>query len=61
MSEGISSVRQVVFLKKGNTYIEGYGDVVEEASGKVVFKDRKQLQFDGKSILYREKSLSKPL
>lgn len=61
MSEGISSVRQVVFLKKGNTYIEGYGDVVEEASGKVVFKDRKQLKFDGKSILYREKSHSKPL
>ncbi len=61
MSEGISSVRQVVFLKKGNTYIEGYGDVVEEASGKVVFKDRKQLKFDGKSILYREEFHSKPL
>jgi hypothetical protein len=61
MSEGISSVRQVVFLKKGNTYIEGYGDVVEEASGKVVFKDRKQLKFDGKSILYREKFHLKPL
>ncbi|MBC7747549.1 MAG: hypothetical protein H7Z76_03040 [Methylotenera sp.] len=61
MSEGISSVRQVVFLKKGNTYIEGYGDVVEEASGKVIFKDRKQLKFDGKSILYRVKFHSKPL
>ena len=61
MSEGISSVRQVVFLKKGNTYIEGYGDVVEKASGKVIFKDRKQLKFDGKSILYREKFHSKPL
>ena len=55
MSEGISSVRQVVFLKKGHTYIEGYGDVVEDASGKVIFKDRKQLKFDGKIILSRVK------
>lgn len=61
MSEGISFVRQVVFLKKGNTYIEGYGDVIEEASGKVAFKDRKQLKFDGKSIFYRVKFHSKPL
>jgi len=51
MSEGISSVRQVVFLRKGNIYVEGYGDVVEVASGKVIFKDIKQLKFDGKSVL----------
>lgn len=61
MSEGISSVRQVVFLKKGGTYIEGYGDVVEDASGKVIFKDRKQLKFDGKIILSRVKFHTKPL
>ncbi|SHL22342.1 hypothetical protein [Flavobacterium xanthum] len=61
MSEGISSVRQVVFLKKGDTYIEGYGDIVEEASGKVIFKDRKQLKFDGKSVLSKVDSQSKPL
>ncbi|SHN67044.1 hypothetical protein SAMN05444395_10462 [Flavobacterium fryxellicola] len=51
MSKGISSVRQVVFLRKGNIYVEGYGDVVEVASGKVIFKDIKQLKFDGKSVL----------
>ncbi|NDP28721.1 MAG: hypothetical protein GZ087_15055, partial [Flavobacterium sp.] len=35
MSEGVSSVRQVAFLKKGNTYLEGYGDI-EENSGKTI-------------------------
>ncbi|MBP2284557.1 hypothetical protein H4V97_002875 [Flavobacterium sp. CG_23.5] len=51
MSEGVSSVRQVVFLKKGNTYVEGFGDVVDDNKGKVAFKDRKQLKFDGKTVL----------
>lgn len=50
MSEGISSVRQVVFLKKGNIYIEGYGDI-EENNGKAFFKNTKQLKFDGKIFL----------
>ncbi|MBG6109522.1 hypothetical protein IWX84_000381 [Flavobacterium sp. CG_9.10] len=51
MSEGVSSVRQVVFLKKGNTYVQGFGDVVDDNKGKVAFKDRKQLKFDGKTVL----------
>lgn len=51
MSEGISSVRQVAFLKKGNTYVEGYGDVVDDNKGKVTFKDTKQLKFDEKTVL----------
>lgn len=51
MSEGVSSVRQVAFLKKGNTYVEGYGDVVDDNKGKVTFKDTKQLKFDGKTVL----------
>ncbi|MGK4568787.1 hypothetical protein [Flavobacterium sp. 3HN19-14] len=50
MSEGKSSVREVAFLKKGNDYIEGYGDV-EEKDGKTVFKDRRKLFFDGKTVL----------
>lgn len=50
MSEGVSSVRQVAFLKKGNTYTEGYGDI-EESNGKVIFKNTKQLKFDGKTVL----------
>ena len=51
MSEGVSSVRQVAFLKKGNTYVEGYGDVVDDNKGKVIFKDIKQLKFEGKTEL----------
>lgn len=51
MSEGVSSVRQVAFLKKGNAYVEGYGDVVDDNKGKIMFKDPKQLKFDGKTVL----------
>lgn len=51
MSEGVSSVRQVVFLKQGNTYVEGYGDVVDDNKGKVTFKDINQLKFKGNIVL----------
>lgn len=44
-SEGINSVREVAFLKKGDIWIEGYGDV-EELSGKMVFKNRAKLKFE---------------
>lgn len=50
MSEGVSSVREVAFLQKDGTYIEGYGDVAE-ANGKVIFKDKKKLKFIPKMIL----------
>jgi hypothetical protein len=49
-SEGVSSIREVAFLQKDGTYIEGYGDVVE-ANGKVSFKDKKALKFDVKNTL----------
>lgn len=44
-SEGMRSVREVIFVKKddGNIY-EGTGDVMEK-SGKMVFKDRGALKF----------------
>jgi hypothetical protein len=51
MSEGVSSIREVAFLKKGNTYVEGYGDVVDDNKGKVTFKDAKQLKFEGNIVL----------
>lgn len=44
-SEGLRSVRQVVFLKKDGKLYEGYGDT-EEKNGKVAFKDRAALKFD---------------
>ncbi|WP_347053053.1 hypothetical protein [Flavobacterium olei] len=50
MSEGTSSMRQVVFLQREGLLIEGYGDVVQ-ANDKVVFKDRKKLKFDQKNTL----------
>ena len=51
MSEGISSVREVAFLKKDDSYVEGVGDVIDDNNGKVTFKDKKQLQFDGNVLL----------
>ena len=52
MSEGVSSVREVVFLQKDGTLIEGYGDVVD-ANNKVTFKDKKKLKFDAKNTLIK--------
>jgi hypothetical protein len=50
MSEGKSSVREVVFLKKDTKFIQGYGDVLT-TNEKTVFKDKSQLKFDGIYIL----------
>jgi hypothetical protein len=51
VSEGKNSEREVVFLKNGNIMIEGYGDVVDDNKGKVIFKDKTKLYFDSKNIL----------
>lgn len=50
MSEGKRSVRQVAFLIKDSTAIEGYGDM-EEKDGKMVFKDLGKLNFGNGIIL----------
>jgi hypothetical protein len=47
MSEGTNSKRQVVFLKKGDALVEGYGDTFEK-DGAVLYKDLKKLKFDEK-------------
>ena len=44
-SEGMTSVREVAFLKKGGALIEGFGESMEK-DGRTVFKDRKTLHFD---------------
>jgi len=49
-SEGMMSVREVVFVKKGNTLVEGYGDG-EEKDGKWVFKKKDALKFDNSIVL----------
>lgn len=51
-SEGVSSVREVAFLQKDGTFIEGYGDVVT-ANDKVSFKDKSKLKFDAKNTLVK--------
>ena len=50
MSEGTSSIREVAFLRKNNELIEGYGDM-KDVAGKMVFKDKKSLNFAGSIIL----------
>lgn len=49
-SEGVSSVREVAFLQKDGSLIEGFGDVVQ-ANDKVTFKDKTKLKFDKKNRL----------
>jgi hypothetical protein len=49
-SEGVTSVREVAFLQKDGTFIEGYGDVVS-TNDKFIFKDKTKLKFDQKNIL----------
>ncbi|WP_366184103.1 hypothetical protein [Flavobacterium ovatum] len=49
-SEGKTSIRELAFLKKdSNTLVEGHGDFVE-MNGKVAFKDKSKLKFDGNVI-----------
>lgn len=52
-SEGVTSIREIAYIKKdANTYVEGYGDMVE-SNGKMSFKDRKKIKFDG-NIVYNK-------
>lgn len=46
MSEGKQSVRQVAFLKKDNSFVEGFG-AVEEKNDKTIFKNTSSLKFTG--------------
>jgi hypothetical protein len=49
-SEGIMSVREVVFLKKDDNLVEGFGDVVDDR-GKMIYKNRASLAFDNSLVL----------
>jgi hypothetical protein len=44
MSEGVQSVRQVAFKQIGNSFVEGYGESMEE-NGKMTFKNVDSLNF----------------
>lgn len=54
MSEGTTSVRQVAFLKNGETYIEGFGYMIDDSSGRIVFRHLNQLKFDRTIVLTKE-------
>ena len=44
-SEGVTSKRELAFLKKGNKLIQGFGAEVEK-DGSMIFKDKKQIKYD---------------
>lgn len=53
ISEGIPSVRQVVFKLTDQGLLEGYG-AIEESEGKMIFSDKSSLSFDHGMILIRK-------
>ncbi|GGM79783.1 hypothetical protein GCM10010967_09440 [Dyadobacter beijingensis] len=44
-AEGSESIREVVFLKKGSGWVEGFGEV-KDSAGVTLFKDRSKLDFE---------------
>jgi hypothetical protein len=44
-AEGQESVREVVFLKKGSGWVEGFGEV-KDSAGVMIFSDRSKLDFE---------------
>ncbi len=48
-SEGLSSKRDVAFLKQGSDFIEGYGDMKQEGET-MAFKNKGALSFTGKPL-----------
>ena len=52
MSEGMESVREVAFVKKGEGFIEGFGEV-EEVNGAMKFKDISTLKYSSNMVLHR--------
>lgn len=49
-SEGIESEREIVFLRNGNEWIQGYGEIVEK-NGVFVFVNHGDIRFDNSFTL----------
>jgi hypothetical protein len=49
ISEGIEAEREVAFLRRGNEFVEGFGDS-EDKEGRVVFKNVSALRFEGQPL-----------
>jgi len=52
LSEGTKSVRQIALLRRGNDFVEGFGES-EEKDGKMIFTNRAKLNFK-KGLLFKE-------
>ena len=52
-SEGITSIRQVVFKKVHDGFVEGFGEVIDD-NGKFVFKDIHGLDYSNSYTLTRQ-------
>lgn len=50
MSEGTRSVRQIIFLVKGNILVQGSGSMKEQ-NGRFIFTDKKDINFNSNLIL----------
>ena len=50
MSEGKQSVRQIAFLRRGNAFVEGYGDM-EQKGDSMIFSRSDSLSFNGTIVL----------
>ena len=53
-SEGMTSVREVIFKLEGDTLLQGFGNLKEE-NGKIIFTDRNTLQFTNANPFFRVK------
>ena len=51
-SEGVFSVRQVVFKQKGASLVEGFGEVIQ-GRGKIMFKNVDLLDFSHSLVLHK--------
>lgn len=51
-SEGVTSIREVAFIRRGDALVEGFGEV-EERDGKFVFTDRSLISPNENVVLQR--------
>jgi hypothetical protein len=50
MSEGVLSVRQVAFLRQGDSWVEGYGEMTDE-KGRMVFAGDQSIDYNKGMLL----------
>lgn len=46
ISEGMESEREVTFVRRGDEFVEGYGEITDR-DGRQVFSNKKNLKYDG--------------